>query len=424
MVGILINLFVFMSLCEGGVFGDAVSWNSGEVLLDDSSYAKFLEYMRPVKPSFEEKKFDFCEFRGGDGDVLGWCFEVNEIGKELPITFLVCASQDEKILYIKVLKYRETRGGEIRSRLFLKQFRGKTPDDPIKVGKDIKNIRGATLSAWATTRAVRKTFALIKLIKEGKVKIIKEEEEKEIKGKKVKDETSLERKKLKRTFLVADSFVSIVLKAPYKKAESKKEKNGKENIISVFSEIERFLRDIESDFVNYYRYGKETLRISELVSKYSGVGGGYFNIFWRDISGFGGGYGGESHGLRKKADLSGIWKGYVVDELREFIERKGVSIDELNFGNSTFFFSDKVVDVRGRLMRLRNLSLSVSSTSAQYSRIFDPVSGDFVNEWREAVVIHPSAEYSDFASTLCVVAGEKCMNLLDENTIVIYSHRR
>ena len=420
MVGILINLFVIMSLCEGGVFEDAVSWRTGKVSLDDGSYTKFLEYMRPARPSFEEKEIRFCEFLGDNGKVLGWCFEVNEIGKELPITFLVCASWEPRILYIKVLKYRETRGGEIRSRLFLKQFRGKTPSDPIKVGKDIRNIRGATLSAWATTRAVRKTFALIKLMKKGEAKIIKKNgkvnggDERSDKKHRSGGQTGYgNQAKFKRTFFVADSFISVVLKVSQEKM----------NVSPVFSEIERFLKDIESDFVNYYRHGKETRRIRELISKYSGVevGGGYFNIFWKDTTFFEG----ENQGPRKKADLSAIWKGYVVDMLRDFIERKeGVHVDELNFGNSTFFFSDKLVDIRGRLIRLRNLSLSVSSTSGQYSRIFDPVRGVFVDEWREAVVIHESAEYSDFASTLCVVAGEKCVDLLDESTMVIYSQRR
>jgi Na+-translocating ferredoxin:NAD+ oxidoreductase RnfG subunit len=40
-----------------------------------------------------------------------------------------------------------------------KQFRGKTSAAPLQVGKDIRNVSGATISANAVTRGVRRTVA-------------------------------------------------------------------------------------------------------------------------------------------------------------------------------------------------------------------------------------------------------------------------
>jgi hypothetical protein len=40
-----------------------------------------------------------------------------------------------------------------------KQFRGKTSAAPLTVGKDIKNISGATISSHSVTLGVRRTLA-------------------------------------------------------------------------------------------------------------------------------------------------------------------------------------------------------------------------------------------------------------------------
>jgi Na+-translocating ferredoxin:NAD+ oxidoreductase RnfG subunit len=40
-----------------------------------------------------------------------------------------------------------------------KQFRGKTATAPLQVGKDIKNISGATISSNSVTRGVRQALA-------------------------------------------------------------------------------------------------------------------------------------------------------------------------------------------------------------------------------------------------------------------------
>ena len=91
----------------------------------------------------------------GQGTRTAWIFE--EIGKELPITIGVIVEADQ-IADIKVLEYREVRGGEVRHSFFTKQFKGlqlKAGDDYRLNGK-VDGITGATLSV----RAMKKVATL------------------------------------------------------------------------------------------------------------------------------------------------------------------------------------------------------------------------------------------------------------------------
>jgi Na+-translocating ferredoxin:NAD+ oxidoreductase RnfG subunit len=93
------------------------------------------------------------------GALLGFAQVRNVKGKELPITYLVATDSADALRDIDVLVYREPYGGEVAYDPWRKQFRGKTAAAPLQVGKDIRNISGATISSNAVTRAVRKTLA-------------------------------------------------------------------------------------------------------------------------------------------------------------------------------------------------------------------------------------------------------------------------
>jgi thiamine biosynthesis lipoprotein len=86
-----------------------------------------------------------------------------EIGKVDYFTFLVATGMDRRVCGLEVLTYREPRGGEIRRRSFRKQFLGKGLDQRLRLSREIENIPGATLSALAVTRGVRKVLAVAEL---------------------------------------------------------------------------------------------------------------------------------------------------------------------------------------------------------------------------------------------------------------------
>jgi hypothetical protein len=87
-----------------------------------------------------------------DGRKSVWILE--EIGKEEPITagFVVA---DGRIEHVRVLVYRESRGGEVRQPLFLKQFGDARLAPGNRLDRDIDGIVGATLSVGAMERMAR-----------------------------------------------------------------------------------------------------------------------------------------------------------------------------------------------------------------------------------------------------------------------------
>ncbi len=86
-----------------------------------------------------------------------WILE--EIGKTKPITtgLIVVGG---KIEQLKVLKFRESRGGEIRYPFFTDQFKGVGLDDRNDLDRSIDGISGATLSVRAMKKLARVAIIL------------------------------------------------------------------------------------------------------------------------------------------------------------------------------------------------------------------------------------------------------------------------
>jgi Na+-translocating ferredoxin:NAD+ oxidoreductase RnfG subunit len=116
-----------------------------------------------VEPSIWQKEYKTFIARKDD-KVIGYAVIVEEIGKHRPITFIVGVTPEGEAGNIAVMVYREPYGSEIRTKRFLKQYEGKTLDDPIKTRDDIVNISGATLSVRAANVAVKKALALISIV--------------------------------------------------------------------------------------------------------------------------------------------------------------------------------------------------------------------------------------------------------------------
>jgi transcriptional regulator of nitric oxide reductase len=91
--------------------------------------------------------------------LLGYAVVRNVKGKDQPITFLVAVDPGDHLKDVDILVYREPYGGEVAYDSWRKQFRGKTAQDPMEVGKDIRSISGATISVNSVTLAVRKAVA-------------------------------------------------------------------------------------------------------------------------------------------------------------------------------------------------------------------------------------------------------------------------
>lgn len=97
------------------------------------------------------------------GKRLGWVVVDNVVGKFELITYAVGIAADGSIKQVEILSYRESHGGEVRLPAWRQQFVGKTAQSPIKVGSDIANISGATLSCTHLTEGIKRIAAVIDL---------------------------------------------------------------------------------------------------------------------------------------------------------------------------------------------------------------------------------------------------------------------
>lgn len=91
--------------------------------------------------------------------VLGFAVVREVKGKDQPITFLVATDTSDRLRDIDILAYREPYGGEVAYEAWRRQFRGKSADDRLQVGRDIRSISGATISVNAVTLGVRRALS-------------------------------------------------------------------------------------------------------------------------------------------------------------------------------------------------------------------------------------------------------------------------
>lgn len=94
-------------------------------------------------------------------DTLGFVVVDDVIGKFERITYAVGLRPDGAVSQVEILSYRESHGHEVRLPAWRRQFVGKTAASPLRVGDDIANISGATLSCNHVTDGVRRIVAVM-----------------------------------------------------------------------------------------------------------------------------------------------------------------------------------------------------------------------------------------------------------------------
>lgn len=95
------------------------------------------------------------------GSLRGYAVVTEEIGKYEPITFMVGVTPKFTVRDVAVMVYRESRGGDVKRKRFLRQYRGKSTRDPIDLNRDVINVSGATLSVRAMNAGVKRVLAEI-----------------------------------------------------------------------------------------------------------------------------------------------------------------------------------------------------------------------------------------------------------------------
>ncbi len=101
-----------------------------------------------------------------DGKPGGTAYFDTHRVRTLPETLLVVVGPDGAVRRIEVVSFYEPEDYLPRAAWY-GQFVGKPLRDGLRIKQDIRNIAGATLTARATTAAVRRVLALHKVLAEG-----------------------------------------------------------------------------------------------------------------------------------------------------------------------------------------------------------------------------------------------------------------
>lgn len=101
-----------------------------------------------------------------DQQSIGYALEHTVRGKWGPIHYLLVLDPQGKILNLHVLSYQEKRGRPVAQPRFVRQFIGKTIQNPLRLKKDIHGVTGATISSRGITDGVRKLLAVFEEFRE------------------------------------------------------------------------------------------------------------------------------------------------------------------------------------------------------------------------------------------------------------------
>ncbi len=151
----LVLLILFSNLSFGQDFGLPKSGLKKLMAATKNAWPdKILKYSELDNGTALAKNYKLYAVKEND-NLVGYITVSKAPSKFNYFDFAVLLSTDVKILGVKILVYREDRGGEIASPRWLKQFKGKTVTSKLELGHDIQLISGATLSCRAATKGVK-----------------------------------------------------------------------------------------------------------------------------------------------------------------------------------------------------------------------------------------------------------------------------
>ena len=156
------GVFLTEEQAPHAVFPDADAFERQVVTATPEMHERMKNTLGTAEPSVWEEQY--VTFKATHAAALvGYAIVVEEIGKHRPITFVVGVRPDGSVNDVAVMAYREAYGGEVRSKRFLNQYRGKTAKSGLQTYSDVQNIAGATLSVDAASRAVKKALAVAQI---------------------------------------------------------------------------------------------------------------------------------------------------------------------------------------------------------------------------------------------------------------------
>jgi hypothetical protein len=100
-----------------------------------------------------------------DGEPSGTAYFDSHRVRTLPETIMVAVDAEAKLLRVEVLAFREPEDYIPRD-IWYRQFDGEALDQELDLQRGIRSVTGATLTARATTEAVRRVLAIHQVLNE------------------------------------------------------------------------------------------------------------------------------------------------------------------------------------------------------------------------------------------------------------------
>jgi Na+-translocating ferredoxin:NAD+ oxidoreductase RnfG subunit len=142
------------------LFPEATAFIEHAVTLDDAQRAEIKQRSGVRQRNATQAVWHVVR----DGQALGWFIVDDVIGKHEFITYAAAISPDGHVIDIEIMSYRETHGGQVREAAWRANLAGKTLADAFRLGKDVPNISGATLSCRNVTDGVKRLLVLHDLV--------------------------------------------------------------------------------------------------------------------------------------------------------------------------------------------------------------------------------------------------------------------
>ena len=148
----LLGLFIFVSCAQAEVYFSEAQVNAllapGKVLVErkivvDKPLLKSIKKQTTARLNTRQLKVWELQ---QDNAQAGWIFHHQVLGKHENIRYALAIDDSGRITGMEVMEYRETHGGEVRGNAWRAQFFSMSLGDRFKLGDDIDNISGATLS--------------------------------------------------------------------------------------------------------------------------------------------------------------------------------------------------------------------------------------------------------------------------------------
>jgi len=104
--------------------------------------------------------------RNGEGEIVGTAYFDSHRVRTLPETLMIVVGTEGEVERLEIVSFKEPED-YIPNEIWYEQFLEEPLSEDLRLGREIRAVTGATLTARATTQAVRRVLAIHQVLGEG-----------------------------------------------------------------------------------------------------------------------------------------------------------------------------------------------------------------------------------------------------------------